>query len=329
MAVPRDLCEKAVVKARQLGKTGLRVSELGLGTWGLCGGGYGAVPEDVAETVIRRALDIGMTFIDTADAYGAGGAESMIGRVLKDEPAGKDAIVATKVGTDRTTVPALRRFDGAWLRARVEASLKRLGREALDICLLHNPSDEGLREGDAPDVMLALKKEGKIRHWGVAAGDQETAQAAIERGAEVVELAYNILHAAELHRLAGDIVVGGTGILARSVLGYGLLAGLWPKNQTFAEDDHRRERWTTADFERRHGQLDAIRFLVHGDVHTLRGAAVRYVLSNHIVSSAVLGPRSVVQLEQLVRETGSGPTYLPDADLAALPRALQKVGVLV
>ena len=317
------------MKARQLGKTGLRVSELGLGTWGLCGTGYGEVTDNEARRVIARALEIGVTLFDTADVYGAGRAEAMLGRVLAEHDEGRDVVVVTKVGTDRTTVPALKRFDGAWLRQRVLASVKRLGREAIDVCLLHNPSDETLRESGAAEAMKALKKEGLIRHWGVAAGDQDTAQAAIEQGAEVVEMAYNILHAAELHRIAGDVVVGGTGILARSVLGYGLLAGLWAKNQSFQEGDHRRDRWTKDDFERRHAQLDAIRFLVHGDVHTLRGAAVRYVLANHIVSSAVLGPRSVVQLEQLVRETGSGPTYLPDADLAALPRALQKVGVVV
>ena len=78
----------------------------------------------------------------------------------------------------------------------------------------------------------------------------------------------------------------------------------------------------------KNGQLDAIRFLVKGDVHSMRAAAVRYVLSNSLVSSAILGPHSIEQLEQLIRETGGGPVYLPDADLAALPRALGKLGIL-
>ena len=81
------------------------------------------------------------------------------------------------------------------------------------------------------------------------------------------------------------------------------------------------------ELERRVEQLDALRFLVKGDVLTLRGAAVRFALSNHLISSCVLGPRTVEQLEQLIRETGAGPRYLPDADLAALPRALSTVGV--
>jgi aryl-alcohol dehydrogenase-like predicted oxidoreductase len=92
-------------------------------------------------------------------------------------------------------------------------------------------------------------------------------------------------------------------------------------------NDHRSERWTRLELERRIEQLDAVRYLVRGDVQTMRAAAVRFALANHLVTSAVLGPRSTLQLEQLVREVGSGPTYIPDHDLAALPRALARVGI--
>ena len=103
---------------------------------------------------------------------------------------------------------------------------------------------------------------------------------------------------------------------------------MWTKEREFGPGDHRAARWTKPELARRIEQLDALRVLVHGDVLTLRAAATRFVLSNHLVSSAVLGPRTVEQLEQLVRETGAGPRYLPDDDLAALPRALAKVGIL-
>ena len=123
-------------------------------------------------------------------------------------------------------------------------------------------------------------------------------------------------------------MVSGVGVLARSVLAHGLLAGMWPRAREFKEPDHRVDRWTKLELEKRIDQLEAVRYLVRGDIHTLRGAAVRFVLANHLVSSAVLGPKSVEQLEQLVRETGSGPTYLPDDALSALPRALSRVGIL-
>ena len=316
------------VRPRPLGKTGLVVSELALGTWGLSGDGYGAVDPADAERTIARALDIGFTLIDTSDSYGGGAMEALLGRVLKTEPAKSAVVVATKIGTDRTTEPARKRFDAEYLRARIQASAKRLGRERIELVLLHNPSVDTLTVGEARGAMDAMKKDGLVAHWGVAAGDAEVARAAIDNGAEVIELAYNLMHAIDLHRVAGDAMVSGVGVMARSTLAHGLLAGMWAKDREFKEPDHRADRWTKLELERRVTQLDAVRFLVRGDVYTLRAAAVRFVLSNHLVSSAVLGPKSVEQLEQLVRETGSGPVYLPDDALASLPRALARAGIL-
>jgi aryl-alcohol dehydrogenase-like predicted oxidoreductase len=102
---------------------------------------------------------------------------------------------------------------------------------------------------------------------------------------------------------------------------------MWAKDREFGEGDHRQARWTKMELELRIDQLDAVRFLVKGEVHTLRGAAVRFALANHLVSAAVLGPRTKEQLEQLVRESGGGPHYLRDEDLRQLPRALDKVGI--
>jgi aryl-alcohol dehydrogenase-like predicted oxidoreductase len=312
------------MRKRPLGKTGLLVSELAIGTWGLSGDAYGPTEDEgTAEKVLRRALEMGFSVVDTADAYGGGKMEVLAGRLLKEHP---ELVVVTKGGVDRSTDPARKTFDPEFLRAAVERSVKRLG-APIPLWLMHHPSPDALHRGDAVDAIEALKKEGQILHWGVAAGDEDVARAAIDKGAEVVELAYNLTHAIDLHRISGDVMVGGCGILARSVLGYGLLAGLWAKDHAFPDGDHRNERWTRMELERRVGQLDAVRFLVKGEVHTLRGAAVRFVLANHLVSAAVLGPRTVAQLEQLVRETGGGPRYLPDDDLRQLPRALDRVGI--
>lgn len=312
------------MRKRPLGKTGLVVSELALGTWGLSGDGYGAVPAEEPERVLRRAVDMGFSLVDTADSYGGGRMEEVVGRVLADHP---DLVVVTKVGLDRTTDPSRKRFEAAYLREAVARSAKRLRTSAIPVVLLHHPAPETLHGGEAVGVMEELVREGLVRHWGVAAGDEDSARAAVDKGAEVVELAYNLMHPIDLHRLSGDVMVSGCGILARSVLGYGLLGGMWSKEHTFTEGDHRAERWTRMEFEHRIDQLDAVRFLVKGDVLTLRGAAVRYALASHLVSAAVLGPKNVQQLEQLVRETGGGPRYLSDDDLRQLPRALDKVGI--
>lgn len=312
------------MRKRPLGKTGLVVSELAIGTWGLSGDAYGKVEEAEAELVLRRAIDMGFTLVDTADAYGAGRMERLCGKLAKEHP---ELVVVTKGGTDRRTDPPRKCFAADYLRGAVERSCKRLGRDALQVYLLHCPTPETLHGGEAVTTLETLKQEGKIEHWGVAAGDEDVARSAIELGAEVIELAYNLMHPIDLHRISGDVMVSGCGILARSVLAHGLLAGTWSKDRTFDEGDHRKQRWTRMELEHRVGQLDAVRFLVKGDVHTLRGAAVRFALANHVVSAAVLGPHTKEQLEQLVRETGGGPRYLRDDDLRQLPRALDKVGI--
>jgi aryl-alcohol dehydrogenase-like predicted oxidoreductase len=312
------------VRARSLGKTGLRISELSLGTWGLSGDAYGPVDPAEQERVLERAVEMGFSLVETADAYAGGQMERLIGRVLADR---RDVVVVTKGGTDRATSPARKRFDGPYLRQRVEASLRRLAREHIDLYLLHNPTERALTGGEAVDEMTRLKEEGKIGHWGVSVGSVDVGRVALEVGAEVIELAYSLVHGSDLHRLAGEVIVRGAGILARSTLAYGLLAGAWEKGHAFQGGDHRAERWTAPELDRRIEQLAAVRFLVHGDVRTMRAAAVRFVLANRIVTSAVLGPRNVKQLEDLVREVGMGPNYLRDEDLMRIPRALESVGI--
>jgi aryl-alcohol dehydrogenase-like predicted oxidoreductase len=297
---------------------------MALGTWGLSGDAYGKVEPTEAERVVARAIDIGFTLVDTADAYGGGRMEKMLRDALA---AHTHVYVVTKGGTDRATDPPRKRFDREYLVGAVERSLKRLGREAIDVYLLHNPSTEAIHAGDAVDAMDALVKEGKIRHWGASVGDANVGRAALRAGAEVIEIAYSLVASRDLHRLGGELMVSGAGALARSTLAYGLLAGGWSKDKEFEPGDHRIDRWTRLELERRIQQLDKLRFLVRGDVETMRAAAVRFVLANRLVSSAVLGPRSVEQLEQLVRETGAGPVYLRDDDLSELPRALDAVGI--
>jgi len=312
------------VRTRPLGKTGLRVSEMALGTWGLSGDGYGPVPEAEQEKVLERALEMGFSCIDTADAYGGGHMEQLVGRAVGDRT---DVVLVTKGGTDRTTSPPRKRFDGPFLRESLERSLRRLGRDCVDVYLLHNPSAHTLRGGEAVDTLQTLKAEGKLAHWGVSVGDTEVGREALRCQAEVIELAYSLVNGSDMHRLAGEVIVAGAGVLARSTLAHGLLAGDWASDREFAEGDHRAQRWTRPELERRIVQVAAMRFLVHGDVRTMRAAAIRYVLANRIVSAAVLGPRSVTQLEDLVREVGMGPIYIRDEDLMRIPRVLEGMGI--
>jgi aryl-alcohol dehydrogenase-like predicted oxidoreductase len=257
----------------------------------------------------------------SAAATGAAGAETS---PALESPA---SCVVTKVGTDLEE--GRKRFDAKYLRGAIERCQERLGRERLDVVLLHNPTLSGLSAGEAVELLKELRTKGTVRAWGVSTGSVEVARSAIERGAEVVELAYNVFAARDLHELAAEISAAGTGVLARSILAHGLLAGQWSADREFYAGDHRVERWQPAELKRRIAQLDALRPLVTGSVHSLRALAVRFALANHLVSSVVLGPRTVAQLEQLVRDAGAGPPYLRDTALADLTNRLKTVGVRV
>jgi len=312
------------MRRRPLGKTGLNVTELGLGTWGLSGDGYGPVPEAEQDQVIDRARALGITLFETADSYAHGGMERKLGERLKDD---KRARIVTRIGTDRDAIPPKKRFDPEYLRTAVERSAERLGRDAIDVVLLHNPSEVAMEKREATALLSELKQAGKIRAWGVSAGTRSVASAAVDQGAEVLSLAYNALYRSDLDQLLEVVAEADVGVLAHSVLGYGLLCGHWAPSKSFGLGDHRAERWTGDELRRRIRQLDAIRPLIGGEVLSLRGGAVRFVLHNEAVSSALLGPRNTIQLDQLVREAGKGPPYLEEDKLTALENRLRDVGV--
>lgn len=312
------------MRTRPLGKTGIDVSEMSLGTWGLSGDGYGPVILPEVDRTIDRALALGVTLFETADVYGAGAMETKLGERLPKQ----GVRVVTKIGTDLGSNPPMKRFSSGYLRDAFERTEARLKRDKLDIVLLHNPTMAAMDAGDGIELLKELKRDGRIAAWGVSAGAIEVALSAILHEADVIELAYNVFIAKDLHQIAGDISESGVGILARSVLAHGLLTGHWSPEREFYPGDHRSERWTRDELKKRISQLDALRPAVGGPILTLRAAALRFVLSNQIVSSAVLGPRSVAQLDQLIREAGSGPPYLRDTTLAALSERLKNIGLL-
>ncbi|MBL9109456.1 MAG: aldo/keto reductase, partial [Myxococcales bacterium] len=152
------------MRQRALGKTGLVVSELSVGTWGLSGEPYGPVDESDAEAVLKAALDMGITLFDTSDSYGGGKMEALLGRVCKGRD---DVVIVTKGGTDRRLEPPIKRFDETYLRGSVERSLKRLGLDAIPVFLLHCPSRDAITDSidrkSALETLRTLKDEGKIR----------------------------------------------------------------------------------------------------------------------------------------------------------------------
>lgn len=310
------------MRTRRFGRLGFEVSELSLGTWGLSGDAYGTVYEAELERLVELAVELGVTLFETADVYGGGAMEKLLGDTLDV----RTTQVVTKIGTVRGE-PSAKRFDVPYLKEALARSRDRLQRDAIDVVLLHNPSASVLRDGDAAAFLREEQQAGRIAGWGVSAGSAEVAGAALDRGVDVLELAYNLFAAKTLHALTDRIVQTDTAVLARSVLAHGLLVGHWSPNKTFFEHDHRSRRWTADALRYRIAQLQAVRPMVGGEILTMRAAALRFVLSNQVVTTAVLGVRSQTQLRQLVREVGDGPEFLPPEVLSALPGWLQRAGI--
>lgn len=264
--------------------------------------------------MLDRALALGITLFETSSSYGDGAMERTLGEALHES----EVTVVTKWGTDRAASPPRKHFDEKYLRECAAQSRERLGEKTRVVALLHHPSAKTVRESNACEVLKALCDEGLLQSWGVSAGDEEVARAALDRDAPVLSMAYNILKVQPVRALSETIQTKGVGILAHSVLFYGLLAGRWGRNKTFISTDHRSERWPEGTLNVRIGQLDAIRPLVSGEVLSMRAAAMRFVLQNELVSSAVLGPKNTTQLVQLVREGSAEPPYLSEGKLSGL-----------
>ncbi|MBI5517307.1 MAG: aldo/keto reductase [Deltaproteobacteria bacterium] len=313
------------MRTRSLGRSGLTVGELGLGTWGLSGEGYGPVTEEAAWEALTAAAEEGVTFFECADAYREGKVQELLGRLLREHKH-EGFTVCTRLGIDRASSPPRKRFGRAHLTAACDASLQRLGRGWLDVCLLHNPLLSTLQEGEAWEALERLKEAGKARLIGASVSSAEAGRVAVKLGAEVLEVPYNLLYPEVLHGLSAEVSAGQVAVIARSPLSYGLLADTWNASRRFGDEDHRLYRWGPADLARRVRQRESARFLVHDAVGSLREAALRYVLANGLVSVTVPGPRTAAQARQNAR-AAEGLPYLPDEDLSALGRFLREAGV--
>jgi aryl-alcohol dehydrogenase-like predicted oxidoreductase len=216
--------------------TGVKVSEIGLGTWQLGGADWGEVDENRALETLRAASESGINFFDTADVYGLGRSEEIIGRFLKEAP--NQIFVATKLG--RFPEPGWpMNFSLDSLRAHTEASLRRLGVEVVDLTQLHCIPSDVLRKGEIFESLRILQREGKIRSFGVSVESDEEAFVCLEQeGLASLQIIFNIFRRKplELFDLARE---KGVGLIVRLPLASGLLSGKFTKATTFADTDHR------------------------------------------------------------------------------------------
>lgn len=310
------------MQSRTLGRTDLRFSEITLGTWGLATESYGPVRTTRFDETLRAALDAGVTAFDCAPVWGD--SETRVGRMLEETKA--DAIVITRGGARIVDGRLQQSFDPEALIADCEASLQRLGREQIDLWLIHNPGDVTIRAGDWRPAVEQLEEDGKIRAWGMSVGDAEEARLAIDAGVSAICITHNLLAPTALDDLATDLTTHGVGVLARSPLMYGLLAGRWSEGRRFVHADHRANRWSRRAFEERIHQVEDLRFLVGPDHSDLATAAIRFVLSYPSVTSAILGARDPYQIGAAI-DAADGPPYLSDEDTLRLAKIRDASGI--
>lgn len=210
------------------------MSVIGLGAWQI-GDAWGAVGEDDARDVVRSAVDAGMTFIDTADSYGAGRSERIIGEQVGDSP---DVFVATKMGRRAEQVPENYTMDN--FRTWIADSKANLGTDRIDLIQLHCPPTEVLEDDGVFAALDELVDEGLIGHYGVSVETTDQALLAIGReNVATVQIVLNCLRLKPLERVLPTARMHGVGIIARVPLASGLLSGRFDENTTFAADDHR------------------------------------------------------------------------------------------
>lgn len=299
------------MKMRTLGSTGLRVSEVGLGAWQLGNRAWGMRDDAEALGIVREALERGCNFFDTAPGYAHGRSEELLGEALA--PVRDRVVLCTKFGVH--DADGNKSFDPAQLRPQLEASLRRLSTDYVDVLLLHNPPAEIMDGNRAPhyELLARLRDEGKLRAYGVSLDSARDLElVARTTGSGAVEVLYNAFHQepASAFKRARE---AGVGLVVKVPLDSGWLAGRYRSNSRF--DDLRR-RWPEAVIERRGELVEQLaRLLPDGLPMAL--AALRFVLAEDAVSTVIPGAKSI---EQLCENLSAADEPLPDETLAALRR---------
>ena len=289
---------------RKLGQTGWEVSAVSFGAWGI-GADWGTVDDSTSLAALHTAIDQGVNFIDTADVYGDGRSERLIGKILKDRK--EEIIVATKAGR-RLNPHIASGFTRENLTAFIERSLKNLGVDALDLVQLHCPPTEVYYMPEVFGYLDELVQAGKIKFYGVSVEKVEEAIKAIEyANVHTVQIIYNIFRqrpADLFFKLAQEKQIG---ILARVPLSSGMLTGKFSKASTFEDSDHRKynrngesfdkgETFSGVDFTLSLKAVEELRPLVP-EGWTMAQFALRWILMQEAVSCVIPGAKRPSQAE--------------------------------
>lgn len=325
------------LNTRPLGRTGLEISVVGFGAWAVGGGGwsFGWGPQDDQESIaaMRRALELGVTWIDTAAVYGLGHSERVVGRLLAELPSEKGPLVFTKGGLIwREADPmaaAETNLRPASIRRECEASLGRLGIERIDLYQFHWPDQAtGTAIEDSWDEMQCLVDEGKVRFGGVSNFTVELLQRC-ERRHHVASLQppFSLIR----RKAAEDVLpwcrAHGTGVIVYSPMQRGILTDSFSAARVaaMADDDWRKrgEEFQPPKLEQGLALRDALRPIAARHGTTVAAVAVAWTLAWPGVTGAIVGARSAAQVDGWI---DSGRLVLTEQDLDAIAAAAERTG---
>lgn len=295
---------------RTLGRTGLKVSTVGFGAWAIggnrFGNSYGPTDDETSRRAIAKALDLGCTFFDTADVYGHGHSETLLGEVIGNSP---EVIIATKVGgAYMYNDPRWGHinFSPQYIRFACQQSLQRLRRDYIDLYQLHNPDIGLIGDGHVFEALDQLRSEGLIRFYGVSIFTPEEGMACIRNGKpDTLQVVYNLFFqvpAQELFPLAREHNIG---IIAREPLANGFLSGKYDEAANFPPGDIR-SRWPREHLLAYVQAARALRFL-QTKARTLAQAAIRFALDNPAVSVVIPGCKNEAQVAENLAAADQAP----------------------
>jgi aryl-alcohol dehydrogenase-like predicted oxidoreductase len=282
------------METRKLGRTGLDVGVVGFGTMTI-GGIFGRVDDAVSIQALHAAIDSGINFIDTSDAYGAGHSERVVGAFLKERRDRDHIIVCTKGGNNMVT--GVRNFTPDYIRVCVEGSLQRLGIDVIDVYLLHNPSVANLQAEDSFDVLETYQQQGKIKHWGVSVNTLPECELTVSAGrAAVMQMEYNIFEQQPAEVFA-KAHAAGVGVIARVPLKRGLLSGRFDEHWIFDEEDRRKQMFSPDKMPALVSQVRRVEAAVADLGRPVAEVAVRFCVSNPHVAVTIPGIRNPAQAQ--------------------------------
>lgn len=296
------------MRYRTLGRTGWKVSEISFGAWAI-GGTWGKVDDRESLAALHRAIDLGVNFIDTADVYGDGHSERLVGQVVRERS--ETIHVATKAGR-RLSPHTSDGYNKRNLTGFIERSLRNLRTDCLDLVQLHCPPTEVYYRPEVFEALDDIVRAGKIRYYGVSVATVEEALKAIEYpNVQSVQIIFNMFRLRPAELFFAEAKKRKVGILARVPLASGLLTGKMRRGTKFSADDHRKfnrqgeafdrgETFSGVDYNTGLKAVDELIRLVPASA-TMTQFALRWILMHDAVTCAIPGAKRPDQAEQNVR----------------------------